>query len=152
MFIQRVVRTLLPSWHKKARRPRESGQGLIEFVIVVPVLMLILAAITDLGILYIVSQTAEHASSEGARFAVKLDGLAPNDSRVSDYVDTYIPDINLYSGFTTGGISTTFPGCGGTDQVTVAVGGDYHFLVLNILGLNSIHLSFPTTMRYELCG
>lgn len=131
------------------------GQSLLEFAIVLPLFLILLAGIADLGLMYLTSQTIQHASREGARFAVKLENLEvanpgdPGDFRVSDYVETYIPDAGLYSGFTD--ISTVFLGCATSDQVTVIVSGDYSFLALNMIGLDSVQLNLTTTMRYELC-
>lgn len=130
-------------------RVHPKGQGLIEFAIVIPVLLILMAAIADFGIMYVTAQTVQHASREGARFAVKLEDLEADDFRVNDYVETYIPAGNLYSSFDD--ISTTFAGCATNDEVTVTVSGQYNFLALNLIGLNSLPLSMTTTMRYELC-
>lgn len=107
-----------------------------------------MAAIADFGIMYVTAQTVQHASREGARFAVKLEDLEDDDFRVSEYVETYIPNESLYSTFTS--ITTDFSGCP-NDEVTVTISGAYNFLALNMIGLNSVPLSLSTQMRYELC-
>jgi Flp pilus assembly protein TadG len=121
---------------------------LLEFAIVVPILLVLMAAIADFGIMYVTAQTVQHATREGARFAAKLEGLEDDDFRVNDYIQTYIPDESLYSSFTD--ISTQFSGCP-NDEVTVTISGNYNFLALNMIGLNSLPLSMSTQMRYELC-
>lgn len=138
---------MLPDPKAALSRP---GQGMLEFAIILPLLLVILAAIADLGIMYLTAQTIQHASREGARFAVKLGDLSEDDARVSDYVEAQIPDIDLYSSFNS--ITTAFPGCDLADEVTVTVAGEYNFLALNLIGLESIPLSLSTTMRYESCG
>lgn len=129
----------------------ERGQGLVEFALIFPLMLLILAAIVDMGLLYLTSQTVKHASREGARMAVKLIDLEANDSRVIAQVEGLIPNTGLYSGFNGGTTNTGIPSCSGSEQVTVTVAGTYNFVALNVLGFESLSLSFPTTMRYELC-
>lgn len=129
---------------------RERGQGLVEFAVIFPILVLILMAIFDLSLLYLTINTVEHASREGARMAVKLEDLTTNDTRVLNQVDLLIPDTGQYTGFST--ITNTAVGnCSTTDQVTVTVSGAYDFIALNIIGFTQLNLSFPTDMRYELC-
>jgi len=48
----------------------ESGQSLVEFALVLPVLLLILCAIIDFGWLYYNQITLNNAAREGARYAV----------------------------------------------------------------------------------
>lgn len=135
----------------EGKRPSASrGQGLLEFIIVAPLLLLILAAIADLGMMYLTAQTFQHATREGARFAVKLDTLVNNDQRVIDYVETHIPDDSLYA-TVLDGITTAFTGCNSSSEVTVTVAGEYSFMVLNLIGLQSAPLDLSTTMRYETC-
>ena len=129
----------------------ERGQGLVEFALILPVLLLILGAIVDLGLMYLTAQTVQHASREGARMAVKLIDLQANDTRIINHVESLIPSISLYSGFAGGTSNTGIPSCSGSEQVTVTVSGTYDFVALNILGLDNVELSFPATMRYELC-
>lgn len=118
-------------------------------------MLILMAGIADLGLMYLTAQTVQHASREGARYAVKLEDLQvadpgdPGDSRVRDYVDSHIPNESIYASFTA--ISTSFPGCATDDQVTVTISGNYNFLALKMIGLTSIPLNMTTTMRYELC-
>jgi Flp pilus assembly protein TadG len=125
------------------------GQGLVEFALIIPILLILMAGIADFGLLYLTSQTVKHATREGARFAVKLSDLAVNDPRVSEYVETFIPAGDQYSTFTT--VTTAFPGCATNDQVTVTVSGSYSWLALSMIGLPDVPLNLSTSMRYELC-
>lgn len=58
------------------RTHREKGQSLTEVALALPVLLLILAGILDLGRLYYISVTLSGAAAEGATFAA----INPHDS------------------------------------------------------------------------
>lgn len=66
----------------------DDGAELIEFVIVFPILMLILAGILDFGMMFRSFEVVTNAAREGARVAV-LPGykLADVQLRVKEYVD-----------------------------------------------------------------
>ena len=66
----------------------EEGAELIEFVIVFPILMLILAGILDFGMMFRSFEVVTNASREGARVAI-LPGytLADVQLRVQEYLD-----------------------------------------------------------------
>lgn len=151
MSVTHFYKVFLPGTQTRSPRRIERGQGLIEAVIVIPILLVMLAAIVDLAIMYVTAQTIQHTSREGARFAVKLENLEADDVRVSNFVDTLIPGSNLYSSFLNS-TDVAFTSCGSSDQVTVSISGEYHFLALNMIGLNSVPLTMSTSMRYEMCG
>jgi hypothetical protein len=131
---------------------RAKGQSLLEFAIIFVVLMLMLAGILELGFLYDTMQNIQNASREGARFAVTLVNLVDNDPRVIERIQDFIPPEPRYDGFRYGSITNNvISDCGISDQVTVTVTGDYHFVALNLVGLSGLDLSFPTTMRYQQC-
>ena len=67
----------------------EDGAQLIEFVIVFPILMLLLAGILDFGMMFRSFEVVTNASREGARVAV-LPGynLADVQLRVQEYLDS----------------------------------------------------------------
>ena len=139
-----------PSQLHIGKKNRERAQSLVEFAIIFPILLLMLAGITEIGFLYYASYTVENASREGARIAVTLEDLEANDDRVVLRVDNLIPSTPFFSGFT----SVTNNGitdCSVNDEVTVTVAGTYNFVALRLLGLTNINLSFPTSMRYEIC-
>lgn len=54
---------------RSRRRGRESGQALVEFALVLPVLMLMVAGIVDFGFAFNAWNTAQNAAREGARIA-----------------------------------------------------------------------------------
>jgi Flp pilus assembly protein TadG len=71
------------------RRTRPRGAVLIEFVIVLPVFLLLLLAAVDWGWYFVVRETAVNATREGARVgSVAPAGLAVDDATLA--VRTYL--------------------------------------------------------------
>jgi Flp pilus assembly protein TadG len=56
-------------WFRSLRR-RQRGQGLIEFVVALPVAVFLLLAIVEMGLHFYTRVTARHAIQEAARYAV----------------------------------------------------------------------------------
>lgn len=54
----------------KRMKRRESGQALVEFALLLPLLLVILCAIIDFGWIYYNQITIANAAREGARYAV----------------------------------------------------------------------------------
>lgn len=78
-----MARLTLSRWHGC-----ESGSQLIEFMIVFPILMLLIAGILDFGMLLRNYEVVTNAAREGARVAV-LEGYDQDDvqARVDQYMD-----------------------------------------------------------------
>jgi TadE-like protein len=55
--------------HIRSRATDESGQALVEFALVIPVLLLVLLAVLDFGKAFNYWMDATHISAEGARYA-----------------------------------------------------------------------------------
>lgn len=62
------------------KKKKESGQALVEFALILPILMVILCGILDFGWIYYNKYKVEDAAYEGARFA----SIAVEDSGVGD--------------------------------------------------------------------
>jgi len=137
--------------NKKPFRAREKGQSLLEFALIFTVLMLMVAGITEIGFLYVTAHTIQNASREGARMAIMLEALEDNDPRIINRIRDLIPATDFYSGFRDGITNNQITDCDLSDEVTVTITGDYHFVALSLIGLSGIDLSFPTTVRYALC-
>ena len=129
------------------RRRRRKGQALVEFALVLPVLVIVLLGVVEVGRAWMVKQLVTNASREGAR-----EGILPT-STVADVTSTvtaYLNAASITDGFTmqtvgVGGSATT----GTTTQVTVS----YNFPVLIgdlIPGFTgTIAISNTTVMRHE---
>lgn len=63
------------SWKEK-REGKEKGQSILEVALVLPVILLILAGVLDLGRLYYVTVALTDAAGEGATYAA----INPNDT------------------------------------------------------------------------
>jgi len=48
----------------------EKGASVVEFALILPLLLLLLMAIVELGVLFWVNMTMQHAVREGARYAI----------------------------------------------------------------------------------
>lgn len=57
---------------KRGRIGRQDGQGLVEFALVLPILLLLLLGIVQFGLLFGTQLNIENASREGARLASVL--------------------------------------------------------------------------------
>ena len=77
MFCRRGART-----HHSSRRRPGRGQSLVEFALVLPVFLLILAAIVDFGMGLYTSITVTNAAREGARLGVVDSDTADIEARV----------------------------------------------------------------------
>lgn len=135
----------------KRHGKQNCGQSLIEFALIFPLIMLIMLGAFDFGMYFTTAHTVQNAGREGVRYAVVLPNLVDNDPRVIDRVESLIPDSNLFSGFEDGITNNGISNCEVIDQVTVTITGTYSFLFLNIIGIDHLDISIPTTMRYEGC-
>jgi len=79
-----------------ARDRAEAGNVIVEMALILPILLLVVAAIVDLGTLYWEKQVLTNATGEGARMAARTgaDGKAERSSSeiqqiVQDYLDRF---------------------------------------------------------------
>jgi Flp pilus assembly protein TadG len=130
---------------------------LIELALVLPILLLVFAAIVDFGLVFHRLLTINNAAREGARIAV-LPGYSQTDvqNRVTEYVregigNTATPVVVLTPvNIDPPGPTPAFPAA----RVTVTLTHSYLFLgpVSGLLGggsFSSITLSAGSTMRIE---
>jgi len=143
----------------------DRGAELIELAIVLPILLLVFAAIVDFGFLFQRYEVITNAAREGARLGT-LPGYSATGAgsdvelRVQDYLTAAGLDPNLAT--VTPTIDTAFPIGGGTDTievVSVLVTYPANFGVLApIVGLvggtplSSINLRARSNMRLEPGG
>lgn len=134
------------------RRRRSRGQGLVEFALVFPVLILILLAIFDLGRAVFAFNALGNAAREGTRVAIVNQDVASIKQRVL----TFSPTINPNDPPTTIAISsaacpTEFTlGC----DITVQVDTTFTLLtpiVSNIVGDIAMHVTSTEPVEFE-CG
>ncbi len=130
---------------------KNRGQSLIEFALVLPLLILLIVGSFEFGLLFMTYHTVQNAGREGVRLAVVLPHLVNDDPRVIDRVESLLPDTGMYSSFEGGITNNGISNCAVSDQVTVTITGAYNFIFLKMIGIDTIVISIPTTMRYEGC-
>jgi Flp pilus assembly protein TadG len=146
---------------RRLRRSSESGAELVEFAIIAPVLLLMMASIVDFALLFHSFQVTTNAAREGARLAV-LPGYDANGYSVAlDRVDDYIQTGGARGAFNRtavpelvdlgGGLS------GGGVRVTVTYTHEFIFIG-SLIGLmngtfqDSLSYTTSSVMRNELQG
>ncbi|HWP60820.1 MAG TPA: TadE/TadG family type IV pilus assembly protein [Candidatus Acidoferrales bacterium] len=134
---------------KKVANWRVRGQAIIEFTLTLPLIVMILAGLTDLGLVFFFTMSLQNAVREGARIAAITPGLGANDSTIAAAVTSRMPPGTM---FTLTSVSNTAPSGGTTDcgrTVTVTATGTYDYMFLQIAGFTTVDITRSTTMRYE---
>jgi Flp pilus assembly protein TadG len=134
----------------------ERGAELIEFAVVAPILIFIIAGIFEFGMMFRALEAVTNAAREGARVGV-LPGYNPPDvqTRVNDYLDA----AGLTGAHTTAVTDQTLStGAGNFAARSVNVTYPYQFVVLSgfapLFGgsFGSINLTAASVMRTEVAG
>jgi Flp pilus assembly protein TadG len=142
----------------KPRRRDARGQSMVELALVLPVFILLLVAIFDLGHVVWANDTLSNAAREAARFAI-----VHGDKSTSPATKQNIKDVAIDWADNAGTVPTVTV-CGGTGctgdtdltgmgvpyargvPVTVTVSADVSLGAPSILGVGPIHLSNTSTM------
>ena len=138
-------------------RRNTSGQSLIEFAIVLPLLLLVFFGIFEFGRFYYTKLTVQHAVREATRFAIT--GNVLTDSTTGDPLSRansivrIILDNTANLNVDLAGISIT-PADGGGPEDIVRVRVDFQYdltlpLIQNIVPDGHVNFSFSTAMRNE---
>ncbi len=126
--------------------PRNEGQALVEFALIIPILLVIVMGILDFARAYNVNQVVTNSSREGARVAILS---ASTGTNVTTTVNTYIASANLPGCVTAGGNWGGGGVSGGATTVTVTC----NFTTLTGTLIPGWSGTFPisqtTTMRHE---
>ena len=135
------------------RRDRRAGMAMVEFVIILPILLMLVFAIAEFGVLFGRWQTLANAAREGARTAVVFRSPC-NASTVNAEVRQRVKDYAAPLGIALTDADIAVTGtCGtSTSSSTVSVTKPYTFDVLpNIAGSVSptIDLVGNSVMRNE---
>ncbi len=125
---------------------REKGQDLVEYALVLPVLLLLIAAIMWFAMLVFSKFTIANAAREGARTGVVH--YDTEEERIAA-MTTAVLDRALALGLTSDNLEITFPE---EQMLRVAVTYDYQLLsgLSQALGIdNTVTLNTAVTMRME---
>jgi Flp pilus assembly protein TadG len=146
---------------RRNRLDDDRGSELIELAIVLPILLIICAAIMDFGMLFQRYEVVTNAAREGARLASLPGGYTPTDiqNRVNDYLTSSgldpapTPPVVTYSNVVVGGTGPT------VSMVSVLVAYPSEFTFLGSLaglvgggGWTTITLQASSQMRVEVPG
>jgi Flp pilus assembly protein TadG len=100
------------------RKKSERGAELVEFALMLPILLVILAGLWDFGRAYRTYQAITNAAREGARLAVVPAGINQT-SAVQDRVKAYLNKSSLDTSFMTSGNISTYISLQANTPVTV---------------------------------
>lgn len=123
----------------------EKGQSLVEFAIVLPILLLIVMGIAELGMMLNSYLTAQNISREVAR----LGSVGATDSDIQNMITSNSTNLDSQN------LSVSINPIQGNrisgDTLTVVVTYDYHLTVPIISGIfnNDVVLKSQTSMRIE---
>jgi Flp pilus assembly protein TadG len=136
------------------RRRRRGGQSLVEFAVVLPVFLLILAGILDFGLGLYSQMTVINAAREGARLGVVEPGnVADIKARVDAMaagLDKTRLTISVTCQHSDGSACSGTWASTDTDSETVIVKVDYAYRMLWPLAFgNTLNLSSTVQMRIE---
>jgi Flp pilus assembly protein TadG len=129
----------------------EDGVVAVEFVILFPLFMLIVAGIVEFGHLFYVRHTLTNASREGARAAViyqkSEDRATWAQATAKSIVDKYLADTKFAGTYN---VATTAGSTSGS-LVTVTITAPGSLLVLDTLipALKNLSVTAETTMKME---
>lgn len=125
------------------------GQALVEFALMLPLILLLVGGLTDLGVAFYLSIGVHNAVREGARIAVTMPQLTANDGTVDAAVTDRVPNVG--SIFSLDSVTNTAPSSLTCDaNVEVQANGTYSFTFLRLVGFTTMTISESATMRYEL--
>lgn len=122
-------------------KPTENGQALIELALTLPLLLLILVGMLDLGRVYYAQITITNAAREGARYG------ASSPFTDSDIKAAAVAEA-ASSGFTitTSNVSVTKSGIGPGDTLTVTVSVSYPLVSAFLFRGAALSLNNAATM------
>lgn len=119
----------------------EKGQALVEFVMVLPVFIILLFGIMEFSRLWQTVNVLTSAAREAARVAAVS---SPDVARATNAAQTVLVAANIQNA------SVTVSGPNGTGAVVVTVTCNYSPITGSIVpGIGSLSLSRSTTMHWE---
>ncbi|MGH9328961.1 MAG: TadE/TadG family type IV pilus assembly protein [Vicinamibacterales bacterium] len=134
----------------RGRFASESGGQLVEFSLVLPVLLLLIAGIAELGMLFQSYEVTTNVAREGARLAVlpgnEQNGYATVIARVNDYMAS----TGLPGTFTSNVVPQAVPITGGATANGVRVTVTYTYDALFIGRIAGfVNGTFADTITYQ---
>ena len=129
-----------------------SGQALVEFVLVLPILLILTLGIAELSIMLYDKAVITNASREGARFGIVSRPTRYTLADITPVVEAYCAN-NLITFGNTGNVNVAAEYTAQTfgNPLKVTVTYNYQFLALpNFIGIGGgITLQSASVMKYE---
>jgi len=131
------------------RLQREDGIVALEFALILPLFLLIVAGIIEFAVMLFDQQVLTNAGREGARAGIVLAIPKPSVADIQSVVSTYLTGAGLKA--TSATVNVTGAGLAFGNALTVRVAYPYNFLFLPRFtgGSASMTLTANTTMRHE---
>lgn len=127
----------------------QNGGAAVEFALIIPLLVLLVAGILDVSLLVYNQQVITNASREGARAGI----TRADDNAVGQIIDTYCQDRLITFGSAESPTTSFTYDAGKPFQTdfSVMVTYNYHFLIPAILNLGITKtLNAKTLMKMEM--
>jgi Flp pilus assembly protein TadG len=122
------------------------GNSLIQFGFIAPFFFMAMLGTIDFGRAMWLSSTLQHIASEGSRYAAVRGASNPTPATASD-VTTFVRGRAVGLDPATLNINITWtPDNASGSTVTVQVDYPYDYLMIGFLPLNSIQMSFASTL------
>ncbi len=126
---------------KIARNETSAGQSITELAVILPLLLLILAGVLDLGRAYFAYVTIVNAAREGARYGAENPGAADISSHAKNEAQGSIINPSQLT------VAVSFPnGCTAGNPIQVNVGYNFQLITAYIFGGNVIPLQTSAQM------
>ena len=119
----------------------QKGQSLVEFVLVLPIFIILLFGIMEFGRIWETMNVLTSAAREGARVAAVTN---PDAGAATSAAQNLLTSANIRN------VTVNVTGPNSSDQVVVTVSCNYVPLTGGIVpGIGSLSLSRSTSMRWE---
>jgi Flp pilus assembly protein TadG len=129
---------------------RNKGQTIVEITLILPLLLLLVGAAVDWGLLFFVSHVAQNAVREGARVAVTKTSMTK--ASIENVVKDKIPQTPLFADFRNSAAITV--SCTGTPPfITVQTTGSFNYMFMRLIGFTYTTITRSAIMRpeFETC-
>src|SRR5262245_43004854 len=144
-----VIKTGLP-------RRKTRGQTIVEVTLILPLLLVLVGAALDWGLVFFVSHVVQNAVRSGARLAV-TEGPTVSRATVRTEVRRLLPDTPLFAQFRNNATIqiSCIPPVGPPSNPTsppflqVQTTGTFSFYFMRLMGLTTTTLTRDSTMKYE---
>jgi Flp pilus assembly protein TadG len=137
----------------KVKSEGQNGAAVVEFAIVLPILLLLLFGIIEMGFAIYDKTMITHASREGARAGVIYRVPPVTDEEIINVVNSYLgTSLITFNGSPSPTVTVTRSGSNPGDELKVTVAFTYSSLILPDLVETldrEFDLTAETTMRME---